>query len=262
MKILLISGHGAGDPGACATIGGVQYKEAEETRRVVNLLRPMLADYAQVGVYDQRRDAFGDAKAGTLAAKLKGWDYVLEIHFNAGAGDKGGNGRTTGTEILSPTGCGWSGAEGSIMRELAALGFANRGRKEQALAVIGTAYRQGCKANLIEVCFVDDADDMRLYTANSKAVAEAICRGVVSAFGLEEVDNMVRYNRLSDVPEGEFRTAVDNLMTAGIIGGDGSDKTGNNDVIDLSKDMVRILVFEYRAGVYDNALTAAGISRV
>ena len=204
MKILLISGHGAGDPGACATIGGVQYKEAEETRRVVNLLRPILSEYAEVGIYDQRRDAFGDAKTGTL--KLKGWDYVLEIHFNAGAGDKGGDGRTTGTEILSPTGCGWSGTEGSIMRELAALGFTNRGRKEQALAVTGTAYRQGCKANLIEVCFIDDADDMRLYTVNSKAVAEAICRGVVSAFGLED-DNMSyeQWIKYYDQHEAELR---------------------------------------------------------
>lgn len=48
-------------------------------------------------------------------------------------------------------------------------------------------------------------------------------------------------------------------MTAGIIGGDGSDPDGNDDVIDLSHDMVRMLIFNYRAGVYDDKIEAAGI---
>jgi N-acetyl-anhydromuramyl-L-alanine amidase AmpD len=82
----------------------------------------------------------------------------------------------------------------------------------------------------------------------------------------KEDDDMVRYARLKDVPDnwdkqGNPRTMVDKLMTAGIIGGDGSDKTGNNDVIDISADMLRLLAFEYRAGVYDAALEAAGLTR-
>lgn len=76
----------------------------------------------------------------------------------------------------------------------------------------------------------------------------------------EESDDMVRYNKLKDIPEScNFRAIIDNLMTAGIIGGDGSDATGNDDVIDLSHDMVRMLIFEWRAGVYDAALEAAGL---
>ena len=78
----------------------------------------------------------------------------------------------------------------------------------------------------------------------------------------EEDEDMVRYNKLTDIPEGcNFRDIVDDLMTAGIIGGDGSDPVGNDDVIDLSHDMVRMLIFEYRAGVYDNALQAVGLTR-
>ena len=38
MKILLISGHGAGDPGATGTYNGVKYKEADLTREVVSTL--------------------------------------------------------------------------------------------------------------------------------------------------------------------------------------------------------------------------------
>ncbi|MGN0985141.1 MAG: N-acetylmuramoyl-L-alanine amidase family protein [Candidatus Enterenecus sp.] len=76
----------------------------------------------------------------------------------------------------------------------------------------------------------------------------------------EEDYNMVRYKRLCEISDKyHFRAIVDQLMTAGVISGDGSDKTGNNDVIDLSHDMVRMLVFEYRAGVYDAKLRSAGL---
>ena len=75
----------------------------------------------------------------------------------------------------------------------------------------------------------------------------------------EDEDDVIRYNRLSDIPEtSHFRDIIDLLMTAKVINGDGSDKTGNNDVIDLSHDMVRMFVFEYRAGVYDEAIEKSG----
>lgn len=76
----------------------------------------------------------------------------------------------------------------------------------------------------------------------------------------EDEEDMVRYQKIKDIPNDcKFRSIVDDLMTAGIIAGDGSDKDGNDDVIDLSHDMVRMLVFNYRAGVYDTAIEAAGI---
>lgn len=76
----------------------------------------------------------------------------------------------------------------------------------------------------------------------------------------EEDDEVVRYERLSNIPaSNHFRDIVDDLMTAGVIAGDGSDPDGNNDVIDLSHDMVRMLIFNYRAGVYDEALRTAGV---
>lgn len=76
----------------------------------------------------------------------------------------------------------------------------------------------------------------------------------------EDEEDMVRYNKLRDIPEScNFRNIVDDLMTAGIIGGDGSDPDGNDDVIDLSHDMVRMLIFNYRAGVYRDKLEAAGV---
>lgn len=78
----------------------------------------------------------------------------------------------------------------------------------------------------------------------------------------EEDDDVVRYRTKNDIPENShFRDIIDDIMTAGIMGGDGSDPVGNNDVIDLSHDMVRIIVLNYRAGVYDKALDACGLGR-
>ena len=48
--------------------------------------------------------------------------------------------------------------------------------------------------------------------------------------------------------------SVEKLMDAGIIQGDGSDSTGNGDVIHLSHDQVRTLVFIYRGGGFDAKL--------
>lgn len=72
---------------------------------------------------------------------------------------------------------------------------------------------------------------------------------------------MVRYERLSNIPnEYGFRDVIETLMNAKIINGDGSDLAGNDDVIDLSHDQVRSLVFEYRGGAFDRKLMAEGLS--
>lgn len=78
----------------------------------------------------------------------------------------------------------------------------------------------------------------------------------------EEEEDVIRYNKLSNIPDNYgFRSIVEKLMNAKIINGDGSDPTGNNDVIDLSHDMVRMLVFNYNAGLYDDKLKKAGIAK-
>ena len=66
------------------------------------------------------------------------------------------------------------------------------------------------------------------------------------------------YKYLKDVPE-KFRPTIDQLMTAGIIQGDGSDPTGNGDIINLTHEQVRTLVFVYRGGGFDRKLAAKGL---
>lgn len=75
----------------------------------------------------------------------------------------------------------------------------------------------------------------------------------------KEEDEVVTYKYLKDVPE-KFRPIINDLMTAGIIQGDGSDPTGNGDVINLTHEQVRTLVFVYRGGGFDAKLRAAGLT--
>ena len=74
----------------------------------------------------------------------------------------------------------------------------------------------------------------------------------------KEEDEVVTYKYLKDVPE-KFRPIINDLMTAGIIQGDGSDPTGNGDIINLTHEQVRTLVFVYRGGGFDLRLAAKGL---
>lgn len=175
MKILLISGHGAGDPGAVGTCNGKTYKEADLTREVVTLLAAKLKKCASVTVYDQKRNAYTDYKNGVLnsLAHFEDFDFVLEIHFNAFKTDKG-DGKNKGVEIYAKSG---SAIEGNIVKNVAALGFTNRGVKSNGFAVINTARSKGARAALLEVCFIDDADDMKLYLNKKNQIVDAIVKG-------------------------------------------------------------------------------------
>ena len=75
---------------------------------------------------------------------------------------------------------------------------------------------------------------------------------------VEKEKNPVTYKYLKDIPE-KFRPIINDLMTAGIIQGDGSDPTGNGDIINLTHEQVRTLVFVYRGGGFDRKLRATGL---
>ena len=124
MKILLISGHGAGDPGATSKINGVSYKEADETRRVTSALKKALDGYCDIMTYPTDRNAFDDYEKGTLSsvAKFSQYDYVLEIHFNAyqsGPSDK----KTKGVECYVTKTEKTTKVEENMCRRIAAVGL-------------------------------------------------------------------------------------------------------------------------------------------
>ena len=185
MNILLISGHGAGDPGATATTNGSLHKEADETRKVTAALKPILQKYCNVTVYPTNRDAFEDHKSGVLTstAKFKNYDYVLEVHFNAYQ-NGGSDGKTKGVECYVTTRETGTTVEQNICNNIAKVGLTNRGVKKYNWSVINAAKNAGVSSALLEVCFIDDPDDMKVYAEHFNQIVNAIAKGVVDGFGL------------------------------------------------------------------------------
>lgn len=177
MKILLIAGHGAGDCGAI----GCGYQEANLTREMVALIKPKLERYATVEVADTSVNWF--SKKANLP--LTGVKYVLEIHFNACVNDAKGNGKTTGAEIYVTREENGTTVEENIVKNIATLGLKNRGVKRKNFAVINYVKKQGISSALLETCFIDDADDMKIYAEKKEQIAQAIVDGIVAGFKLK-----------------------------------------------------------------------------
>ena len=182
MKILLIAGHGAGDPGACSNYG----VEATETRRVVEMLKAQFGAYngVYVDVYPIERNAYADIGAGELQVNFANYDYVLEVHFNSAANES-----ATGVEIwVTPVETGIT-VEQAIVNKVSSLGYTNRGVKREDFRVIRTVKNRGVSAALIETCFISNQGDMDRYNNNFAKVCNAIVEGVAEGYGLNKKNN-------------------------------------------------------------------------
>ena len=187
-NILLIAGHGAGDSGAL----GCGYKEADKTREFVKLQKPKLEKYANVYVYPTERNAFKDVKVGVFKKILNEYfpnvkfNYALEDHFNAF------NISAHGTEIfVVPEEKGIT-VEQEIMKNMKEF-FTLRdndnivdGVKRTRFLVIKTLKEMGVSGALLEVCFIDNPDNMKIYEAKKDDIADATVKGIVTGFGLKE----------------------------------------------------------------------------
>lgn len=205
MKILLISGHGAGDPGAC----GNGYKEANLTRELVNNLAKKLKQYATVDIYNQNKNAFYDCQNGTF--NISKYDYVFEVHFNASA-----NGQGHGSECYVTTREAGITVEQAIMKNISKF-FVLRdndsifdGVKRTNFLVINTVKNAGMSGALLETCFIDNKSDMNIYQKNKDKIAQAICDGIVSGFGLKKNSTSTTTNKTQTTTTNKTNTSNKN----------------------------------------------------
>lgn len=177
MKILLISGHGAGDPGAC----GNGLKEADLTVEMVKGIRQILEQYADVDLYPTDRNAYKDIQNGCLKVNFANYNYVLEVHFNAGGG--------TGTEIFITTKEKGHSVEDKIVANIEKIGLRNRGVKVKDWLVIKMAKNKGVSSALLETCFIDSKNDTNIYKENKSKFFNAVVDGIVDGFGLKKTSS-------------------------------------------------------------------------
>lgn len=176
MKINVHAGHAPDGGTGCGASGLI--KESTEARKVTAEVIELLKKQGHT-VYDCTVTT--NMSAGTVLTNIvkkcnsHAVDLDVSIHFNSGAKDQKGNGKTTGTEVLiySKGGASEKYAK-DIAAAIASLGFKNRGVKLRP----DLYFLRNTKAQalLIECCFVDDKDDVALYDASS--MAQAIVKGI------------------------------------------------------------------------------------
>lgn len=211
MIINVHAGHNPDGKVACGAVGLI--KESTEARKVKD---EVITQLRQLGhtVYDCTVNN-GTSKEDVLRKIVKicnehKADLDVSIHFNCSANDKLGNGKTTGTEVFlySNASRAYDYAEG-VCKAFELLGFKNRGIKyNPSLYVLRNT---NAPAMLVEVCFVDDKDDVELY--DYKSVAEAIVYGITGQYVQEEPeeepDNKEEYEETAvGVPDKLYRIQV------------------------------------------------------
>lgn len=185
MKFNVHAGHNPDGKIACGAVGIL--KESTQARKVVKHVISYLKKAGHT-VYDCTCNN-GTGQNDVLkkiVSKCNTHDVNLDIsiHFNSGASDYQGNGKTTGTEVLvyDINKCNPYRAAENVCKEIAKLGFKNRGVKENPSLYVLNSTR--APAILIECCFVDDKDDANIY--NAKEMAQAITVGILNSYGVQK----------------------------------------------------------------------------
>ncbi len=218
MRIMLIAGHGNGDSGATA----FGQTEAELTRRLVPKIKTSLARFdCSCDIYDMSKSAYNELITKGNKIDFTSYNYVLEVHFNAFR--ENSDGAITGSEVYVTRDEQYVTVEEGILTNLAQIGFKNRGVKRMNFSVIAEAKRQGVSSALLEVCFIDDADDMKIYFANEEKIAKAIADAVAYGYRLQEVNYM-----FSDISSHWAREDIEKMAQLGVVNGyaDGTFKPG------------------------------------
>lgn len=177
MIINVHAGHNPDGKIACGAIGHI--KESTEARAVKDKVIALLKAKGHT-VYDctcNDGTSVGDVLR-KIVAKCNAHDADLDvsIHFNAGTSDK--NSKTTGTEVLVYSKASKSNtAAKRTVDEIAKLGFTNRGVKVRSDLYV--LKHTNAPAMLVECCFVDDKDDVKLYDVNK--MATAIANGIMGS---------------------------------------------------------------------------------
>nr|DAH38429.1 MAG TPA: Cell wall hydrolase autolysin [Caudoviricetes sp.] len=214
MKILLIAGHGGTDPGTKAH----GRRECDLTREIVPKIKSALEQYeCEVEMYNPARSAIHDIIVMGYPYNFRKFDYVLEVHFNAFRLDRG-DGVTMGTEIYVTRGEKITTVEQAVVKRISALGLKNRGVKRTDFDVIKYAKSQGVSSALLEVCFMDDADDMKIYTAKKQQIAQAVADGIAEGYQLKKKEESTMAG-FKDTTGHWAQAQIEQLAKLGILGG-------------------------------------------
>ena len=168
MKLYVIAGHGAGDPGACAN----GYQEAERVRVLASKLKELGGD--SVVVLDTSRNWYADAGINSLS--IASSDCLIELHLDsASASARGGH-------VIIQGGFSADKYDTALAQFISSYfpGRSETIKKRTDLANPNRAASRGINYRLLECCFISNAEDIKKFNANIDAVAT----GILGAFGI------------------------------------------------------------------------------
>ena len=165
-KHLVIAGHGK-QPSGRIDYGaeGNGYKENNLTKELCTL---MDAYAGEEMTFITDHDVYAYRTMGIHT----GWDSITEIHFNAF------NTQAYGCEVLIHADFEPDELDKKLLKVLDQT-FESRGIKKRSdLYNMNVCKEKGFNYRLVEVCFIDNANDMKVYQANKKALAMGLVEAI------------------------------------------------------------------------------------
>lgn len=246
-KVFIGIGHGGSDPGAVAN----GLKESNLALDIGMRLNSLLKAAGVFTLVSRTADVDDDLTDKISRCNVFNPDLALDIHINAGGGE--------GWEAFVYSGGGTSKLLAQNIEQEVKKITISRGLKTK-LNSSGTDYfgfiRQiQAPSVILEAAFIDNAKDVeRIKTGEGRQkFAEAYAAGILKTLGIKTVQVegggavccKASYKTLEEVPE-YGRAIVKKLIDKGLLKGYADSSLGLN----LSEELVRMLVINDRAGLY------------
>lgn len=252
MKICIDAGHTAGENRSPADPA---YAEGTRMFALQERLRPALARYG-FEVICTRRAVTDNPSLRERAAAADGCALLLSLHSNAVGNEKNDN--VDYVCAFYPV----RGREKALAQALAEVVASVIGTRQQPQAlvrwnsahdadyygIIRYAAARGTPCLLLEHSFHTHPGTTAWLRsdANLQILAEAEAAMLAEYYGMEEPE--MRFELLKDVKNAAYRPTLEKLLRAGLLRGRGGE--GEDTVLDLGEDAIRLLVVLDRAGLF------------
>lgn len=174
-KIVIDPGHGGSDWGAAYE----GRKEKNDNLRLALAVGRILANNGIDVEYTRTDDVYNTPLEKAMMGNNAGADFFISFHRNA----TGTPQQSTGIETLVYNDSGRKAEMArNINRELANLGFVNRGVMERPNLVV--LKRTKMPALLIETGFIDNEEDNAKFDAEFNEIAAAIAEGILETLDM------------------------------------------------------------------------------
>ena len=238
LKLFIDPGHGGRDPGAVGRGANSDLRESDIVLDVSLRLQELLRGHIDTKL-SRESDIFLTINERWQMSNVWGADFFLSIHANAGGG--------TGAETLYFRQDAHAFA--TSIQDSYSQKMQLRNRRVWFRDDIGVVRHTSCPSILLELAFIDAPDtapDLQILRNQRQEMAETIAEAIFFHLQIKPLSPSSpaegRFMALSEIPDWG-RPTIAKLIEKGALKGDGSG-------LNLSEDMLRLLVINDRMGLY------------